>query len=259
MLRADRRLALALDGVYRRGEFYLRWMQRLSSLGFGTHWAGFLTRFAVVPFGGAFVAVVGVLRNLGTAITGGKDGEGTSPAACPNASCLAAWAVSDVPVQFRGISPGVSAVSSRRLSRSFQRLAVEPIRWIVHSPVAAAVLRSRLFTLVFRLLVKPLIWTARRLVPSRREIWWRHIPSRHGAVVFLAINLLLNSRIGRTAEEVVVDGIVEGWRRFGLRLITGSVLADRRSVPPAVADRRAADVQRRRVASFPQRREPRPR
>ncbi len=36
LLRADRKLALALDGVYRRGEFYLRWMQRLSSLGFGT-------------------------------------------------------------------------------------------------------------------------------------------------------------------------------------------------------------------------------
>ncbi len=34
LLRADRKLALALDGVYRRGEFYLRWMQRLSSLGF---------------------------------------------------------------------------------------------------------------------------------------------------------------------------------------------------------------------------------
>ena len=36
LLRADRKLALALDGVYRRGEFYLRWMQRLSSLAFGT-------------------------------------------------------------------------------------------------------------------------------------------------------------------------------------------------------------------------------
>ena len=46
----------ALDGVYRRGEIYLRWMQRLSSLGFGTRVGRFLTRFAVVPFGGAFVA-----------------------------------------------------------------------------------------------------------------------------------------------------------------------------------------------------------
>ncbi len=57
MLRADRKLATALDGVYRRGEFYLRWMQRLSSLGFGTGVGRFLTRFAVVPFGGAFVTL----------------------------------------------------------------------------------------------------------------------------------------------------------------------------------------------------------
>ena len=57
LLCADRKLAAALDGVYRRGEVYLRWMQRLSSLGFGTRIGRFLTRFAVVPFGGAFVAL----------------------------------------------------------------------------------------------------------------------------------------------------------------------------------------------------------
>ena len=33
--------------------------------------------------------------------------------------------------------------------------------------------------------------------------------------------MLLNSRFGRTAEEVVVNELVQGWRRFGLRLITG--------------------------------------
>ena len=46
-----------LDGVYRRGEFYLRWMQRISSLGFGTRIGRFLTRFAVVPFGGSYVTL----------------------------------------------------------------------------------------------------------------------------------------------------------------------------------------------------------
>src|SRR5262245_64684625 len=36
LLRADARLDLALDGVYRRGEIYLRWLQKLSSIFFGT-------------------------------------------------------------------------------------------------------------------------------------------------------------------------------------------------------------------------------
>ena len=58
LLQADRKLPLMLDGVYRRGEFYLRWMQRISSLGFGTRIGRFLTRFAVVPFGGSYVTVV---------------------------------------------------------------------------------------------------------------------------------------------------------------------------------------------------------
>ena len=39
--------------------------------------------------------------------------------------------------------------------------------------------------------------------------------------IFLAVNLLLNSRLGRNAEEVVADWIVQGWHRFGLRVITG--------------------------------------
>ena len=33
--------------------------------------------------------------------------------------------------------------------------------------------------------------------------------------------MLLNSRFGRNLEEVVVDGIVQGWHRFGLRAIMG--------------------------------------
>jgi hypothetical protein len=57
LLRADTGLAYALDGVYRRGEFYLRWIQRFASLFFGTPWGRALTLFLVLPFGGAFLAL----------------------------------------------------------------------------------------------------------------------------------------------------------------------------------------------------------
>jgi len=59
LLRADRILAVSLEGVYRRGETYLRWMQRLSSLAFGTRPGRFLTRYLVVPFVGASLALAG--------------------------------------------------------------------------------------------------------------------------------------------------------------------------------------------------------
>ena len=59
LIRANRRLARDLDGVYRRGEIYLRWLQRLSSLAFGTRVGRFLTRYVILPFGGAFVVLAG--------------------------------------------------------------------------------------------------------------------------------------------------------------------------------------------------------
>jgi hypothetical protein len=58
LLRADTRLAQDLDGVYRRGEFYLRLLQRFSSLFFGTHSGRLLFRFLVLPFVAAFMTVV---------------------------------------------------------------------------------------------------------------------------------------------------------------------------------------------------------
>ena len=60
LLRADDRLDVALDGVYRRGEFYLRWLQITSSLFFGTRVGRFATQFLIIPFGGAVVIVEGV-------------------------------------------------------------------------------------------------------------------------------------------------------------------------------------------------------
>ncbi|MCA9010324.1 MAG: hypothetical protein KDB01_11285, partial [Planctomycetaceae bacterium] len=57
LLRADDRLDVAMDGVYRRGEFYLRWLQITSSVFFGTRFGRFTTQFLIIPFGGAVVIV----------------------------------------------------------------------------------------------------------------------------------------------------------------------------------------------------------
>lgn len=65
LLRTDDRLDVSLDGVYRRGEFYLRWLQVVSSLAFGTRTGRFATLFLVIPFGGAVVIVVGLHHLVG--------------------------------------------------------------------------------------------------------------------------------------------------------------------------------------------------
>jgi len=67
LLRADTRLAHDLDGVYRRGEFYLRLLQRGSSVFFGTHWGRLLTLYVLAPFLAAYLALMMVdeIHHLG--------------------------------------------------------------------------------------------------------------------------------------------------------------------------------------------------
>lgn len=65
LLRSDDRLDVSLDGVYRRGEFYLRWLQVVSSLAFGTRAGRFGTLFIAIPFGGAVIIVVGFHHFVG--------------------------------------------------------------------------------------------------------------------------------------------------------------------------------------------------
>lgn len=58
LLRANRELAVRAPGLYRRGEIYLRWLQRGSSVAFGTHPGRLFVRHVAIPFGGAYATVV---------------------------------------------------------------------------------------------------------------------------------------------------------------------------------------------------------
>ena len=60
LLAADKKLSLKLDGVYRRGEVYLRWFQRLSSIFFGTRLGRWFSLFIALPFGGAYLVLAGL-------------------------------------------------------------------------------------------------------------------------------------------------------------------------------------------------------
>jgi hypothetical protein len=92
LLRADDRLDLSLDGVYRRGEFYLRWLQAISSLFFGTRTGRFITLFLAIPFGGALVIVEGV-RHLWHVLFGRHIG---SPGNVAPASSVSGAASGDI-------------------------------------------------------------------------------------------------------------------------------------------------------------------
>jgi hypothetical protein len=58
LIRLNRKLAESLDGVYRRGEIYMRLLHRISSLVFGTALGRFLMLYLILPFGLGFVVMV---------------------------------------------------------------------------------------------------------------------------------------------------------------------------------------------------------
>jgi hypothetical protein len=60
LLRADKRLASDLVGVYHRGPLYLRALQRMTSLAFGTRSGRVFTLYVGLPFGGAFIILKGL-------------------------------------------------------------------------------------------------------------------------------------------------------------------------------------------------------
>src|SRR5262249_4518068 len=60
LLRANRRPAGVVAGVYRGGEICLLLLQRVSSVAFATKIGRFVTRFVVIPFGGAYLALEGL-------------------------------------------------------------------------------------------------------------------------------------------------------------------------------------------------------
>lgn len=57
LIRANRLLAVRLDGVYHRGEVYMRMLQRACSLFFGTPLGRWLTLYLALPIGGAYVFI----------------------------------------------------------------------------------------------------------------------------------------------------------------------------------------------------------
>ena len=73
LLHLDQRLAALLDGIYRRGDVYLRWLHRSTALLFGTPAGRTITRYFAVPFGGALVLTEGVdfilHKTIGRSIT----------------------------------------------------------------------------------------------------------------------------------------------------------------------------------------------
>jgi hypothetical protein len=214
LLRADRRLSLVLDGVCRRGEAYLRWMQRFSAVAFGTRLGRFLTRYLVVPFGSAFMVAAGIYYLT----------EDFFDVQLP----IYNWhTILPLGLFFFGL---LNVARFRHGANRFFRTvfkylrlyAIDPLIWITHTLLVQRLLQSRWFRLTWRFALLPLMLTY--------LLWWlipmRVLPNwltETGAAlsIFLAINLALNSRSGRKLKEIAWEWCVQNIQRYGTKVLLG--------------------------------------
>ncbi len=216
LLQADWMLAERLDGVYRRGEIYLRGLQRLSSLAFGTRTGRFLTRYLVLPYGGTAVILEGLQHLVEplARLAGVHHVHILRWESLVGGGTLALMLISssDFRTEF-----GRRLRQSYRLSRD---LLVALPAWLLRSPLIRRLLASWTMAFVCRALVLPallayLVW----LLHPRTEAFAPAVGLSF--LVFLTTSLVLTTRAGRDLEELAFDSVGRIWTWVFASLIPG--------------------------------------
>lgn len=256
LLRADRKLDVALDGVYRRGAIYMRWPQTLSSLAFGTPVGRFLTKNVVVPYGGAFL-LLEFIRHIAHWFTGAGHtvGEMHEVAAARTAAVGPALPPADPAAHepshlFAHLSdpqewlfygcvvllgmwisllihrPALRAWTIAALHQAWhllRQLLIDLPQGVLNSQVVQAVLNSQAFAALHGYVLRPLFFTA--IVSGVLYGLHLALDARLVLEIYLALALLLNSPIGRYAIEVATDFVGRAWHEVTMRVFAAVVQA----------------------------------
>ena len=226
LIKINRELAGRAVGVYRRGPVYLRWLQRLSALAFGTRPGRWLTLFLFLPFGGAFATIIMVqeIQHL----------LGLSHHHKPAALAIASGVAGTFHPRHAtdwislGISTGVLGIfyilllhlASFRWAvglglslawHGVRAILFEFPRAVLQSPVVRQVLDSLTFLLFLRFVLKPL-----PLGVLTAALFWKcGVDPGHaalsGVITLLAVSAVINSRPGRHLEELAIDWTTHRW------------------------------------------------
>jgi hypothetical protein len=224
LLRADKKLAEALEGVYRRGPIYLRWPQSLSSLAFGTDIGRFLTQYVVLPYGSAFVAIEGS-GELAISIAhffGQLEQKKSFHDLGSNMrlSIHSAEFVLGTLMLLLIHRPHFRRWMFQVMLHVGKFLRLVFVDWptkAIHSPFVQRILQSQSYAVIRNYVLRPAIFSAILLLPmftlKREASNWDF-----ALEIFLAMNLFLNSPLGRYADERVTDVIMRAWHELRMRV-----------------------------------------
>jgi hypothetical protein len=246
LIRLDRRLASVLDGVYRPGEFYLRWLERFTALNFGTKVGRVITSYVTLPVIGGFLIVFALIRifhlrghepNIPSASELKELSQAPlEPTAAPGevASTMAQTFFDEINVAlWICFSVAIFAlIHSKKLRREIVRACKKSLRalqmtfidfpiWIARHETLNRVLSSTAFRLFYWYVIKPSVVTALfvAFIPRFRD------EPIEIVVCFLAANFVINSRPGEIIGQSLVSvfqslisllraGLIPGLIRF---------------------------------------------
>ncbi len=246
LLRIDRNLSYTIDGVYRRAEIYLRFFQKISALLFATIIGRLLTRYVLLPFGGAFM-LVEFATHVAEAIAGwfwvpeahiaafepvgGLIGAGGATGAANRVHLEFGQPYTFLITGFIFLGLLHSRWLRRQVGRFFRGLGTA-IAWLwrqtvqfLGRPLMQAIFTSRPALFVRRYVFKPAILgllTAAVLSAAGVHV---HESLQGGLIIFLVMNVALNTRLGRDVEEITNEWLVRGWREFRTRVLAGMLRA----------------------------------
>jgi hypothetical protein len=223
LLETDRLLGRGLDGVYRRGEVYMRLLQKASSLAFGTHPGRVVTMYILLPLGGAFMALAAISHILSAHILGlGEIDLVTTTSLAITTIALFGFLHSE---------------SLRRAGRRALRilgvvlsaLLLRAPRWLFSRASVQRFIRQPIVRATARRLIIPLIatWLTYRLSPLSTGTT---ITAVYVCLaVFVALSALMNTSVALFIEDALLDWIAPTWRSLTdrvlpglLRLVTGT-------------------------------------
>ncbi len=255
LIRANRRLGARLEGVYHRGDLYLRWLQRLSAASFGTRLGRLLILYLILPFGGAFLLIEGAQHLVdevvhfvapppltrpeeAASIVGQVLGD---PQSGPLTAVVTRAAVHPHVFHFvhsyTWLPLGILlllvlhvAPFRHWLGEAFlrawhflRRVVFDMPSYLFNLPAVRAVLQSRLYLSVYRFLLKPLLWAT----PIPLVLYWYGFAPTAVVLLesslFVLICVLANSRLGLHVEEAFTDWLVRTWAIVRVNLIPESI------------------------------------
>lgn len=217
LLKADVALSKSLDGVYRQGEIYLRWLQRFSSLAFATSLGRFLTSYVALPYGGAFLMLEGLQHLIGPLVHwlgGGHIHIMNIP------SLLTLGTVALGVLDFPNFRQGF-LMAVRVVGRGLRMICFDSIAWVLRQPLLRILFVGRFASVVWRFLLKPamvtgLVWALARALGLEHQA-----VVLLSAIAFVGANLVINSRLGRDLEEIVADEVVRTWKQLYRDIVPG--------------------------------------